>query len=90
MDRELFGVLGLSLSTGSGIGGILVLVGWVWLIVMGFRQGRDWWWGLVALIPVLGTLVFGVVKWPGTKVPLILFVVGLLLGGSVVLRISPL
>lgn len=82
MDGTVFGTLGVNLGAGSGVGGLLFLVGWIWLTVMGFRQGRDWWWGLVVLlIPGLGGLVFGVVKWPGTKVPLILLVAGLLLGG---------
>lgn len=72
-----------NLSTGTGAGGLLALIGWIWLIVMGFQQGRQWWWGLVVLlIPPIGPLVFGIVKWPGTKVPFILFVVGLILGGA--------
>jgi hypothetical protein len=56
---------------------------------MGFQQGRDWWWGLVVLlIPIIGGIVFGIVKWPGTKVPLILLVVGLILGGTLTCGLS--
>lgn len=67
----------------GNIGGILFLIGWVWLIVMGFKD-KDWWWGLVVLfIPILGGLGFGFIKWPGTKTPLILYIIGIVLGGSV-------
>jgi hypothetical protein len=80
MDSML--TLGQIVHIGGGAGGLLFLIGWIWLVIMGFKDGQ-WWWGLVVLIvPVLGGLIYGGLRWPGTKVPLILLVVGLLLGGG--------
>lgn len=79
---ESLGLLG-QIHVAGGVAGIIFLVGWIWLVVMGFQQKPDWWWGLIALlIPFLGGLVFGIVKWPATKIPLILLIVGAVLGGG--------
>lgn len=73
--------LGALTHIGGGAGGLLVLIGWIWLVVMGFKTELVW--GLIALLlGPLGALVFGIVKWPMTQTPLILMVVGLILGGG--------
>ncbi len=65
----------------GSIGGILILVGWIWLIVMGFKTHVVW--GLVVLlIPALGGIVYGAVHWPGTMTPLIILIIGLVIGGA--------
>lgn len=66
---------------GTGLGGLLFVIGWIWLIVMGFKHHIGW--GLVVLlVPFLGGLIFGLSKLPGTQTPLILLVIGFILGGG--------
>lgn len=72
----------------NGIFGILLLIGWIMLIIAGFKD-KDWWWGLIVLfVPLFGGLIFGILRWPGTKTALILYLLGLLLGGSYTIGIG--
>lgn len=81
MDVSALLTLANITAGGHGLAGLLVLIGWVWLVVMGFQHHVGW--GLlVLLLPGLGGLVFGIAKWPATQTPLILMVVGLFLGGG--------
>ena len=81
--------VGALVNVGSGAGGVLFLVAWIWLMVIAFPDHIGW--GvLVLLVPGLGGLIYGLVKWPATKVPLILLVVSMVLGGGLLLRGGPL
>ena len=81
--------LGALLNIGSGIGGILFLVAWIWMMVIAFPDHVGW--GLlVLLIPGLGGIIYGAMRWPITTVPLILLIVAILLGGGFLLGSGPL
>lgn len=72
-----------AITIGDSATGLLFLIGWIWLMVMAF-QGKDWWWGLIVLfIPGIGGIIYGAIHWPGTKVPLILLILGVVLSGGV-------
>lgn len=59
------------------IGCILMLVGGIWLIVNGFRKSI--WWGLGNLLIPFVALIFGLLNFAENKIPLLLYVVGLVL-----------
>ncbi|MEM7246941.1 MAG: hypothetical protein AAF533_16450 [Acidobacteriota bacterium] len=63
-------------------GTLFGLIGWIWLTVVGFRQG-GWLWGLLAL---LGPLTFHLLSvlvaiklWPATKRPVFFLLASFLL-----------
>ncbi len=69
----------------SGLGGLLMLVGAIWLIVVAIQTGQSTAdkviWGLVNfLCQPLGGIIFYIVKKQGL-VPLILVIVGAILSG---------
>lgn len=69
----------------SGLGGLLMLVGGIWLIVIAIQTGKDTGekviWGLVNfLCQPLGGIIFYIVKKQGL-VPLILVIIGAILSG---------
>ena len=59
------------------VGAICFLVGWVWLMIVGFTESIPWGVGIF-FIPLIG-LVFSAFHWPEYKVPTLLMVVGFVL-----------
>lgn len=56
---------------------VLTLVGWVWLVVLGFKD--HWAWGLGILIIGFLGLVYGFMNFSKAKIPTIMLLVGLIL-----------
>jgi hypothetical protein len=57
------------------LGGILALVGWVWILISAFAESILWGVGVFLLSPL--ALVFGILHWEDLKVPTIMYAVGL-------------
>ena len=70
-------ILGLG---GLAIGGLVAFIGWIWLMVLGFKQGGILWGVLIFLFSGIAGLVFCIVYKTGW-VPLILLIVGGLISG---------
>ncbi len=63
-------------------GAILTLIGVIWIAVLAFQAG-DVLWGIFCLIcPVLVALIYGFLNFQRTTAPVILIIVGLVLGGA--------
>lgn len=62
------------------IGAILLLVGYVWLLILAFSESVLW--GVGSLLCGLVALIFGVTRWPETKVPVLLYAAGLVVSGA--------
>lgn len=62
------------------LGAILGIVGYVWLLVLAFSENIGW--GIGSLLCGIVALVFGITRWPETKVPILLYVTGLVLSGA--------
>lgn len=62
---------------GAGIvlGGLLSFIGWVWLVVLGFKEGGPLWGILNFLFSPLAAIIFCFVKKTGW-IPLALMIVG--------------
>ena len=59
------------------LGGILCIVGGIWLLVVAFKTSV--WWGLGSLlIPVVG-IVFAIMHWQAAKTPFLIYLVGVVL-----------
>lgn len=58
-----------------GIGLLIALIGWVWLIITGFKEGGPLWGVMIILFSWLAGLIFCVVKKTGWA-PLIMMIVG--------------
>ncbi len=56
---------------------VLTLVGWIWLVVLGFKD--HWGWGLGILIFGIVGLVYGFMNFAKAKIPTILFLAGIIL-----------
>lgn len=77
------------IKVGSGLGGILFLIAWIWMMVIAFPDHIDW--GLLVLIlPGVGGLIYGIVRYPVTTRPLILLIVAMVIGGGLLLGSGPL
>ena len=61
------------------IGGILALIGYVWLLVLAFSESVLW--GVGSLFCGLVALVFGVTRFAEAKVPVLLYAAGIVLLG---------
>ncbi len=61
---------------GIGLGALLAFIGWVWLVVLGFKVGGPLWGILNFLFSPLAAIVFCVMKKTGW-VPLALMLVGI-------------
>lgn len=59
------------------IGIVLCVVGGLWIVVNAFKQSI--WWGLGSLIIPLVGLVFAIMHFAENKIPLLLYVVGIVL-----------
>ena len=64
----------------QSIGGILALVGWVWLLVIAFSENIGW--GIGSLLCGIVALIFAITRWPETKTPALIYVAGLVLSGA--------
>ena len=62
-------------------GGIMMLVGWIWILINAFSESILWGLACLCLNPV-GTIVYGVLRWHDLKFPTLLYVFGLLLYGA--------
>ncbi|HJZ54941.1 MAG TPA: hypothetical protein VKE74_08270 [Gemmataceae bacterium] len=56
------------------LGGLVALVGYVWILIAAFTESIPWGVGMLFISPL--ALVFGVLKWDELKVPTILFAAG--------------
>ena len=66
----------------AGIGGLLALIGWIWLVVTAFKVGGALWGILnIFLQPITG-LIFCIVKKDGWT-PFILMIVGIVLAAGI-------
>jgi hypothetical protein len=61
----------------SSIGGILLLVSFIWLVVLAFQKSILW--GICSLLIPFVVLIFGFMHLPSTQKPLVVLVVGILL-----------
>ena len=64
----------------GGIGGLIALIGYIWLIVVGFKQGGALWGILIIFFSFLAGLIFCIMHKTGW-VPWILMVLGGLVAG---------
>ncbi|HTN75414.1 MAG TPA: hypothetical protein VL096_09210 [Pirellulaceae bacterium] len=67
----MFGMLAM-------IGGLLSLVGVIWIVVIAFQNG-DTVWGIVSIFCGLAALIYGVQHFEEAKVPLGLMAAGIVL-----------
>lgn len=58
-------------------GGIMALVGWVWILINAFSESVPWGVGVFCFSPL--AIVYGVLKWDELKLPTILYGVGVVL-----------
>ncbi len=59
-----------------GVGVVLVLVGWIWLLVMAFQEGILWGLGMLCLGPIVG-LIYSILHWQQARSPFLTYVAGL-------------
>ena len=72
-----------------GIGGIVALIGFIWFLVVAFRQ--TFWWGIGSLFIPIVALVFLIMHWGDAKKPffvwligaVIMIIVGVLIPGAI-------
>jgi hypothetical protein len=57
-----------------GIGGIVALIGWIWFLVVAFRQTI--WWGLGSLFIPIVALIFLIMHWGDAKKPFFVWLIG--------------
>lgn len=71
-----------------GLGSILILVGWIWLIVLGFKNGGALW-GILNIIcqPITG-IIFCIMHKTGW-IPLILMILGMIIEGIGMVPLMP-
>lgn len=62
----------------AGVGGLLALIGWIWLVIVGFQVGGVLWGILNILLQPITGLIFCIVKKAGW-IPFILMIVGVVL-----------
>jgi len=67
---EILGFLGI------GFGALLCLIGWIWLVVLGFKEGGALWGILNLLFSPLAAIIFCIVKKTGW-IPLAIMIVGI-------------
>lgn len=62
-------------AAGMGLGGLIAFIGWIWLLVVGFKEGGILWGLVIFLFSGLGGLIFCIVHKTGW-VPWIMMIVG--------------
>ena len=80
---EIIGYAAISL------GSLIMFIGWIWMLVLGFKEGGALWGILIFLFSPLAALVFCIVKKTGW-IPLALMIVGIVISmiGAVPLVMS--
>ncbi len=63
-----------------GLGGLIAFIGWIWLVVIGFKQGGALWGILIILFSWLAGLVFCIMYKTGW-IPLVLMLLGGIVAG---------
>lgn len=63
-----------------GIGGLITLIGYIWLIVIGFQKGGALWGILIFLFSWIAGLIFCIMHKTGW-IPLVLMIVGGIISG---------
>jgi hypothetical protein len=58
------------------IGAIASLIGAIWIVVLAFQESIGW--GIGSLLCGIVTLIYGISRWPETKVPLLLMIAGVI------------
>jgi hypothetical protein len=66
------------------IGGILGIIGFVWLVILGFSESVLW--GVGNLLLPLCAGVFGVLHWHDAKIPTILYGIGVAV--NIIVRVA--
>lgn len=61
----------------QSIGGVMALVGLVWLLVLAFSEHIGW--GIGSLLCGVVALIFAITRWPETKTPALLYIGGLVI-----------
>jgi hypothetical protein len=61
----------------TGVGGLIFVIGWIWILVIAFQNG-DVIWGILSLLCGLVGLIYAIQHFEQAKIPL-----GLLAGGIV-------
>jgi hypothetical protein len=59
------------------LGGVAILVGWVWLMVCAFAESIPWGIGVLLFSPI--GLIFSFFTWPEYKAPTLLYIGGFVL-----------
>lgn len=62
-------------AAGMGLGGLIAFIGWVWLLVVGFKEGGVLWGIVIFLFSGIGGLIFCIVHKNGWA-PFIMMIVG--------------
>jgi hypothetical protein len=62
------------------LGSILGLIGVIWIVVIAF-QNDDPIWGVVSIFCGLAAIIYGIQHFDQAKVPLILILIGVVVGG---------
>lgn len=57
------------------LGGLLGLVGHIWIVVLGFQKSP--WWGIGCLIVPCVNIVFAIQNWAEAKTPFLIYVGGI-------------
>ncbi|HJN65267.1 MAG: hypothetical protein QF408_07030 [Pirellulales bacterium] len=65
----------------NGLGGLAILVGVIWTAVIAFQKENIIWGILCLLCAPLVALIYGVLNFDRAMVPVILIIVGIILGG---------
>lgn len=79
---ELLGIAAM------GIGGLMCLVGWIWLIVLGFKHGGALWGILNILCQPITGIIFCIMHKTGW-IPLALIIVGSIIQGVGMVPLMP-
>ena len=64
----------------GSLGAILFVIGWIWLIIIGFKQGGALWGILIILFSWMAGLVFCILKKEG-GMQLAMMIIGAILAG---------
>ena len=71
----------LQLNGLNGFGGLAILVGVIWTAVLAFQK-EEILWGIFCLVCApLVALIYGILNFDRAMVPVILIIIGLVLGG---------
>lgn len=72
----------------SLVGGLTALIGWIWLVMIGFKQGGTLWGILIFFFSVFAGIIFCIINKTGW-LQLAMMVVGGLIAGVGIISIIP-